>query len=365
MDHERHLAAARAEISRRHFLAGIGSSAFAVAFLAACGDDSESDSSETPTATATSTTATTATATPSVTEGGGAGYPRTITHHMGETTLETHPERIVAASDFFELDNLLAIGARPVLYGYSNRYDTGVTPRAEAAGEAGLERYDLVSEFDLERIAAAELDVIFSDWYWGGDLGYDQLSAIAPTISLPAASADETGWRLPQRAVGEALRLEDAAEEAIAETEQVLDEQRARLATYTDRVVTMAYGMYDGTWFAEATSGASGRIVADLGMTLAAIGPDDNAPISEEQLNLLEDADLLISYDTGEASMEAWESHPLFRGLPAVREGRYVVISPEMLRAIFSPTTLSVRWALPRLADAIIEAAEGRGRQLG
>ena len=84
-----------------------------------------------------------------------------------------------------------------------------------------------------------------------------------------------------------------------------------------------------------------------------------------EQIGLLDDTDILISYDTGGENMTAWESNPLFLSLPAVQEGRYVPVSPVMLRAIFAPTTLSVRWSAPGLADSIIEGAQGLGKPVG
>jgi iron complex transport system substrate-binding protein len=329
-------------LTRREFMF----SALGAALLIACGGD-EDEAAPSPTATPVSD-----------------GFPRTVKHYKGETVIPAKPERIVAATDLFELDNLLAMNVKPELYGYSNRYETGMTPWAKAAGAEGVEKYDWAGEMDLERIAAANPDLIIAEWYWGGEESYDLLAPIAPTVVLPKADTDATGWRLPQRVAGKACGTEDAAEKAITDTEAVLSQQKQRLVPYANHVVTIAYGLYDGNWFADVSDGASGRLLNDLGMKLAAVGEDKNQPVSAEQLSLLQDTDILISYDTGVDAMAAWEASPLLRALPAVQEGRYVVVSPEVLRAVFSPTTLSVRWAAPSLVDSIIQAAEGKGKKL-
>ena len=62
------------DATRREFITGLGAAALAAAFLAACGDDAEGDADASP---------------------GGAGYPVTIRHAYGDTTIATEPKRVV------------------------------------------------------------------------------------------------------------------------------------------------------------------------------------------------------------------------------------------------------------------------------
>jgi ABC-type Fe3+-hydroxamate transport system substrate-binding protein len=77
---------------------------------------------------------------------------------------------------------------------------------------------------------------------------------------------------------------------------------------------------------------------------------------------LLGDADVIISYDYG--GHGDLEANPLFRRLPAVQGGRYVTVSDEVATAAYQESTLSLRWAAGRIADALLAAAEGRGIRL-
>jgi ABC-type Fe3+-hydroxamate transport system substrate-binding protein len=86
---------------------------------------------------------------------------------------------------------------------------------------------------------------------------------------------------------------------------------------------------------------------------------------SLEQMNRYEGADILLSPWFFPEDQEAMESNPLFRSLPAVQQGRYMPLLLDIAQAGYIESTLSVRWVVPLLAGAIIEAAEGRGKRVG
>ncbi|HWK80221.1 MAG TPA: hypothetical protein VNP95_05620, partial [Thermomicrobiales bacterium] len=94
-------------------------------------------------------------ATPSASPVG--AYPRTIVHEMGETVIPAQPVRIVATSDFMDLDYLLTLGVDPVLYGFTNAWESGSMPWQETAG---LPSFDAATDLDLEAIVAAKPDLI-------------------------------------------------------------------------------------------------------------------------------------------------------------------------------------------------------------
>ena len=79
---------------------------------------------------------------------------------LGETTIPARPERIVAGTDFVDLDYLLTLGIDPVLFGFSNAWESGAMPWQSAA--ADLPTFDASADLDLEAIAAAHPDLILT-----------------------------------------------------------------------------------------------------------------------------------------------------------------------------------------------------------
>lgn len=356
---------------RQVLIAGIGLGASAL--LAACGgDDDDSPTATTAPATqpAAEPTATTAAAEPTVTgaaaetPGGSAGsdrvsFPVTVEHDMGETVVPALPERIVATYDTEPLDVLVAVGLKPVFVNITGTYDVPISPWISEADLDGVETVDGVEVLDIERIVAARPDLILD--VWADDETYPLLSGAAPTIVLKAA--ETTTWQMSQRRAGLATDTVQKSEDAIAETERVLDEQAERLASYSDRSVTIAYQWNEGI-NVHGGDIVIGTILTRMGVTVDAPDPADVTVLSLERWGDLADTDILLSLTFIADDMMQQESAPLFQTLPAVTEGRYMVLDSRIARAMYLESTLSVRWAAPLIADAIIEAAEGRGREL-
>ncbi len=294
-----------------------------------------------------------------------SGFPVTITHALGETTIPAAPKRIVSTDMNEVVDSLLAIGLQPVYYGLSGGYIDGVPTWVMEAGLDPEIPFDRIARFELdpERVLAMNPDLILGTWI-EEDL-YDQLSGIAPTLVVKAS--DATTWQEVQRMVGMATGREAEAEAAIAETEALLAAQQERLAPYLDKTVAIAYDFFDELYINGETA-PIGRVLHDFGMTV--VSPDTAAEgdidvVSLEQTNLLSDADIIITPEFIEGDVAKLEANPLFRLLPAVQTGGYMPLSREDAQALYLESSLSYRWAIPRLVDAVIAAAEGKGNKLG
>jgi iron complex transport system substrate-binding protein len=273
---------------------------------------------------------------------------------FGPVTIPVAPERVVALSDWYEVDYLLAVGIRPVLYGYTNRYGQGVAPWVNENGGEGLTTYDLegAAEPDLEAISAATPDLIVADPYISEQI-IDQLRQIAPTVVIPTSYSGSKDWRTAQILVGRATGREAEAAQAIADTEATIDLGREELSAYADRRVTIAYttAYNGGSLFMSVNDSQESGIIRDLGVQ------------SLETIQQLADVDILISY--GYEDNWILEESPLFLGLPVASNGQYQPIPPILARAMFAPSTLSVRYVVPELVTAIRTAAEGNGKRLG
>jgi iron complex transport system substrate-binding protein len=168
----------------------------------------------------------------------GEAFPVTLTHAMGETTIPARPERVVSASDFIDLDLLLSLGVEPVLYGFSNAWDSGEMPWQSAA--LGLPTFDAAGDLDLEAIVAARPDLIVTIPVYRTN-GYELLSEMAPKIVLDWS----TEWREGTRLVGRAVGLEERAEERIAETETLIAAASETLAPIAGKPVMVGFQYQD------------------------------------------------------------------------------------------------------------------------
>lgn len=217
-------------------------------------------------------------------------------------------------------------------------------------------------KLDFEAITAARPDLIVTSW--PDDATYQTLSSIAPTLVFK--NSDATTWQDMQRLVGEATRRSAQAEQVIAGTEALVASQAERLQPYLDTKVAGAYFWID-QFFVNGKDAPIGRILASYGLDV--ISPGTAAPraidaLSLERINAGADADIIIAPDFLPGQTAASEGNALCRALPAVQNGGYMLLSPEMARALHIESALSTQWGVPRLADAVIEGAAGKGKRM-
>jgi iron complex transport system substrate-binding protein len=285
-----------------------------------------------------------------------AEFPRTIAHALGETTVPVPPIRIVAVSDFIDFDFLQTLGVEPVLYGFSNAWNSGAMPwQADAAS---LPSYDAAGDPDLELIAAAKPDLIVG--MASVEAVYPQLSQIAPTIVL----GWDTGWRAGLRMVAAATGLDGIAEEKIVETEEFIAAANLELAPIADKTLMVAF-QYSDTFYIWGAETPASKLFLELGLNFAG-GPEPFlTSASLEQVNLLNDAEIVLSVASDPDALAVQEASPLFQGLPAVRNGGYGVLDVVLARSLgdgLSP--LSLPWGMPRFIELVTGLAHGQGKKL-
>jgi iron complex transport system substrate-binding protein len=303
-------------------------------------------------------------ATPAASADAGA-FPVTISHALGETTIPALPWRILTTDMSEAVDSLLAIGRQPVYYGLSGGYIDDVPIWVWEAGLDPAIPFDRIARFelDLERVVTMRPDLILGTWL--EETRYQQLSDIAPTLDVKAS--DATTWQDAQRMIGLATGRTAAAEAAIAETEAMLDEQDTRLAPHRDKTVAVAYEFF-GDFLINGETAPIGRVLHDFGFTVLSPGTAAEGEIdvlSLEQVSAINEADIIVSPEFMAEDMAKQEANPLFRLLPAVQAGGYAPLSREEAQALYLESTLSFRWVMPRLADAVIAAANGNGKVIG
>lgn len=334
----------------------------AVLALAACGSDSDdADSGATTPEADTPTTDVDANPTteppstePIATEPSAPTFPSSITHSLGETTLEAAPERI-ATLDVQWTDVLMALGA-PVVIASDDLMTGSPFPWQD------MEGVELITPstgaIPFEAIAAAQPDLIAASWVAADQSTYDQLSQIAPTIPLLGGSTVDA-WEDMAIAAGELLGLQDEAADLIAESEEFVTGIAEELPGLQGKTYVLAnYVPGDAIYVVADPDDGASRLFAQLGMS---IDPDivelDDADFGRVSLSLENigdlDADLLMILTNGADVADI----PGFDALPAVQSGAFAVLEYHEVVGLNTPTPLSIPYSLDFIRPALEAAA--------
>lgn len=311
--------------------------------LAACGSDEETG----PGAAAPSSAA--------------ASFPVTITHKLGETTVEAAPTKVVALSDA-DLDALLVLGIQPIAVGASIGPE-GITPWAQPALTSKptvLEAGD--NGYDVEEILALEPELVLAGGDYYIDAEYKGLTdAGIPTTAYENGPAEDS-WQTVLRQVGQAVGRSADAERIVGEVEAKV----AAVKTDHPGLVGKKFSLSQmweagsiGTMRSDADTGV--KMLNDFGLTLdpkpaALQGEDFAAQLSLEKVATL-DSDVVLVYYADAGLKPALEKNALFAKLPAVQRGSYVALTEEQFSTLRSATPLSVPYTIAHVVPLVVKAA--------
>lgn len=311
---------------------------------------------------------------PAATEASAAGgYPITIEHALGTTTLTEKPER-VATVQWANHEVPLALGIVPVGMAAANFGDddgNGMLPWVEEKlDELGAETpvlFDETDGIDFEAVADTNPDVILASYSGLTQEDYDTLSEIAPVVAYPEAPW-ATSWRdvirynamgMGMEAEGDALvtSLEQEIADAVAEYPQ-LEGKSTMFLTHVDPSDLSEVSYY-------TPNDTRAAFFEDLGLTTpasivaATTGNDQfSGTISAEQVDTFNDVDIIVTYaDAG--VVEAVEGSPLLGQMPAVANRAIVALDGTgPLGTAANPTPLAISWVLPDYLALLAEAAD-------
>lgn len=291
---------------------------------------------------------------------GGGGFPVTITHKLGSTTIPAKPQRVVALGGA-DADIAVALGVSPVAV---TRFSTGeyspwLKPEINPAevtliGDAGGS--DPVS---LEQVAALKPDLILAGQYFQIDSQYKQLSQIAPTVAYQQSQLTD-GWEEQTKVIGRALGRQDRAQEVIAGVKSKIDDVRRAHPEFEGKTVSYSFHFApDSIQTINSTNDYAAKFLGSLGPSLSpkvtALEGDQGAQISLEQVGTL-DADALILACTSDDLRKSLESNPVFQSVPAVKDGRYVPISLATAYALRQPSVLSIPYSVGQIEPGLVKA---------
>jgi len=298
------------------------------------------------------------------------GYPVRIEHALGTTLIERPPER-VAAVNWSNHEVPLALGVVPVGMAAANFGDDdgdGLLPWVSARlDELGGPRPVLFDEgdgIDFEAVAATMPDVILAAHSGLSADDYAILSQIAPTVAYPHLPWT-TGWRenirmnsagMGMQAEGEAL-VGDLEAQIAREVSKypLLEGKRAIFVTHLDPTDLSRVSFYTDNdtrvAFLKDLGLQSPRIVSELSQSGRFAGE-----VSAEQIDLLDDVDIVITYGTN-ALLDRLGSYVLTRRMPAISRGAVVLLRNDPLGTAAHPTPLGIPYVLEDYVALLAEAA--------
>ena len=255
---------------------------------------------------------------------------RTVAHALGQTEVPLQPNRVVVMNPVVDLDNLLALGIKPVGFAEFTQDRPFPVPPYLSSQTAGVATVGVLTQPNLESILLLNPDLIIISE--SQRRLYRQLSKIAPTVGV---SPRVSQWQ------DRFLALADAVNQT-ATAEQLLNEYDQKVATFkqtlgdrlTDVEVSYIRVRTDGI-FLYVRSSLVGDVMTDLGLRRppaqdVVLARSTRIPISLEELAKA-DGDVMfvfgVEFGDTPAMFAQLQTNPLWQRLNAVKTDRVYVVT--------------------------------------
>jgi iron complex transport system substrate-binding protein len=260
----------------------------------------------------------------------GAGFPRTVQHAMGSSTIKSRPERVVVL-DTAEAGAAVLVGVKPIaavsVDPVNKTYPAHL--RTELAGVPDVGPLD---EPNLDKILSLKPDLILSSKVRHEKI-YDRLSQIAPTVfSESPGAAWQDNITLFAKAMGREKEAQAALgayhERARALGEAIKTKNGGRMPTFS--VVRFV----DGPTRLYQPASFSGVVLADAGLARPASQQDKTELIAEIGPELIDRADadyvFVCTYGAPDKTQQkAFQASPLWNQLGAVKSRHVYPVSDD------------------------------------
>ena len=300
-----------------------------------------------------------------------AQFPVTVEHALGETVIESKPERI-ATVGWANHEVPLAFGITPVgmsksTWGDDN--DNGIMPWTEdKLAELGGETPELFDETDgipFEQIANTQPDVILAAYSGLSQEDYDTLSQIAPVVAYPDKPWTTSAYdmvTLDAAGLGLSAEAEDLNADLKQQVSEAMDkypELQGKKPLFTSFGGASSDSMIGFYTLDDPRAG----FLKEAGFETPEIveeytGKSDSfwEEVSAENPEQFDDVD--FSYSSGDEAadqktLEDMQADPLLSKIPAIAEGNVVFLEEGPLGAAANPSPLSIPWGIDEYFAAL------------
>jgi iron complex transport system substrate-binding protein len=305
------------------------------------------------------------------------GFPVTVDHLFGATTIKSKPVRVVTLGGG-DMEASIALGVVPVggADWFGNTQLRGWVK--SALGDRPAPKLIQAYQPKFEEIAALRPDLIVYVNTQNDKKEFDTLNAIAPTIAAPAGTKNVYGvpWQEQVREIAKATGTTAAGEQVVKDTETLLTDTAKANPEFAGKVITA--GVYSADSLnAWLPSDPRMRLLTSIGFkSNPQIDAMDNGDfyvkISPELTGKLNaDVIFLAALDGAGKLDPAVTKDKLFNALPAVKSGHVAywggapVIntatpSGEFSSAMSIGGPLGIKYALPKLVPMLKDALTGK-----
>ncbi|MFP5019310.1 iron-siderophore ABC transporter substrate-binding protein [Pseudonocardia phyllosphaerae] len=291
-----------------------------------------------------------------------AAAPNRVEHLRGVTEVPADPQRVVTVG-YSDQDAVLALGVRPVaVTDWYGDYPYAVWPWAQQAlGDAkptvlNKGQFTGTPDYRYEQIAALRPDLILGLYTSMSEDEYRKLSAIAPTVGPPKGYPEFAApWEAVTRLAGQALGRTDAAEKAVAGVKDKVEATRRAHPEFAGRTALVAERFQPGASFVRSPGDPRSQLLTGLGFVVpddipALQGQNDGAPVSDEQMRLLDRDVLLWNIGSKPSNRAIIEKLPLYPLLNVVKAGRSIFVEDPLVSGAWTWGTVL---SLPTVVDAL------------
>jgi iron complex transport system substrate-binding protein len=300
-----------------------------------------------------------------------AGFPVTVKHALGSTTIAAAPQRIVSLG-YNDQDFLYALGVSPVgVHEWWGAQPYATWPWAEARRlELGAAPEVLASsETNLEWVAAQKPDLIVATYYDLDQAMFDQLSKIAPVVAAPAGFAV---WQAPWQ---EQLKLLDQATSGdTVKADAIIADLDARTAAVKENYPSIVgktgavADFRDGQFTLWNSSSAPSRFLLSFGLVfpeaLDRLADDAGwIRLSPELIEMIDLDAVVWPIDSATSTRQREiEAMSLYQTLRLPREGRSVWLDDGkgiLSSALWFQSPLSIAYIIDKLPPMLAAAVDG------
>lgn len=298
----------------------------------------------------------------------GAGFPVTIKHAFGETTIDTAPKRIVTWG-WGATDAVIALGQVPVAipeatYGGDKE---GVLPWVRDALDARDAQLPMLldattEEVPLEQVATLDADLFLAPYSGLTKEDYTKLTALGLDVVAYPSKPWSTPWRDVITTTAQAIGATDKAEEVLADIDQRVAEAAGAHPEF--KGVSVAQVWDDaGTFYVYLPADPRVAFSESLGLVSAeSVSKLDTGEdtfyytLSYEKLDELT-SDILVVYADTQQELDRFLASKPAQLLPQVKAGTIAgVIGPSKVASVSPPTALSLTWGMNSYVDALSKA---------
>ncbi|MCO1581465.1 iron-siderophore ABC transporter substrate-binding protein [Crossiella sp. SN42] len=298
--------------------------------------------------------------------GAAPGYPITITHKLGTTTIKSAPKRIVALGET-DQDVLLALGIQPIAMVKANIGD-GVTPWAKSKLTGAMPTLLTAGDngFDVEQILKLEPDLILANYDYYIDKYWKKLNDIVPTTAYEAGPAEDS-WQQLTRQVGKAVGKSAEADKLVSDVEGKITGVKKSNPELTGKKFAFGVTGQTGTIMVlKSTTDTATKLLGEFGMVLPPViqqlpGESFAVEVSAEKYEVLDQDVLITYYNENKQHQNDVEQNALFKKLKVVSKGANIVVDLTQFYSIRTPSPLGIPYAIdvmvPKLSEAVKKTA--------